>query len=236
MQLFENETFQSFDDRNSAATFSDMEFRNCEFDNCGLSITSKPELRTIVRNVSLINCKQWACYISRAHLQDVLVDTLGISGKPMFIFGAAFDRVTLRGKIGSVVIDYDDNPVTLDHPKLQKKQIDRFRAANDAFYRSVEWALDISQAAFSHLELRDFPGHLIRRDSETQFLFKRDRLHDEAWRDLPFEQTVSSMGCFRIKCGTQGSGVLIAPRRSRKFASMLRDLQMLRNAGFAEPE
>lgn len=53
MQVFANQTFKDFDDRDSGAVFSDMKFDHCHFDGCLLSKTQNPNLRTTIRNIFL---------------------------------------------------------------------------------------------------------------------------------------------------------------------------------------
>jgi hypothetical protein len=40
-------------------------------------------------------------------------------------------------------------------------------------YADIEWALDISEAVFSDVDLSYVPGDLVRRGPETQFLIRR---------------------------------------------------------------
>jgi hypothetical protein len=53
---------------------------------------------------------------------------------------------------------------------------DRLTAGIIAYYSGVDWALDISRAAFSDADFYYVPGHLARRDEESQFLLHRERV------------------------------------------------------------
>src|SRR5580704_18873513 len=103
MQIFHNRTFKSFDDRESAAVFSDIEFRECHFDNCAISMTHEPALRSTVRNISLIDCEVSACWIRAAVVEDMLVENLKTPGF-LHTFGAVFKHVVLRGRFDRLMI------------------------------------------------------------------------------------------------------------------------------------
>jgi hypothetical protein len=231
MQIFQNQRFESFDDRDSVAMFSDVEFRNCYFESCELSITRTPTLRSTVRNVGLINCSQRGSSISAAIVEDVLVDGLNTNGQLFQTWGAVFNRTVLQGKIDRVMISSAVLPGVIGPDEQQA-----FDKANTEYYRHVEWALDISKGEFKELCIRGLPGHLVRRDPETQFLVTRERAMSGEWKDLEFQENLLPISLEMFLQRGEPSIVLIAPKRHRKFKVYLDDMQLLRRRGVAEPD
>ena len=236
MQRFENQTFCDFDDRDSAAVFSDIEFYQCRFDGCLISITRNPNLRTTVRNVSLTNCALNGGSIGTAIIEDVVVNDLRISGLCQ-IFGAVFKHVTLCGRIGNFMANNDVLPDLFVNREYQHEDVELFREVNTAYYRHVDWAIDISQAEFAkEVDIRGVPGRLIRRDPETQILVMRERVLDSDWRDLPFKERLTPFSLDFMLKQELSDYVLVAPKRHRKFPLYLEDLRLLREAGIAESD
>lgn len=228
-QFFRNRTFDSVFDRDSAAVFGDMEFDRCCFKNCSISITFDPKLRSTVRNVRLADCKLHACSLSSAVIQDVTVDGLKTNG--LFqAWSPVFRHVTFKGYIEDVMISH------MVAPGIATAEQQRaFDEANEAFYADVDWALDIKEAEFGDLDLRGVPAKLIKRDPETQVIVTRAKAMKGDWRNLDLTGThwrVSLEGL--LKDGHMDT-VLIAPKRHKKFKALLRGLQLLREAGVAEP-
>jgi len=88
-RIFEMQTFESFYDRGSARLFESLEFRLCRFESCAISITHDPKLRSIVRNVRLIDYEQQGSAVDSAIVEDVLVD--GFKTHGLFLtYGAVF--------------------------------------------------------------------------------------------------------------------------------------------------
>src|SRR5262249_49564276 len=143
MQRFENQIFHRFVDHDSAAVFADVEFRRCDFKGCLVSITDNPNLRTTIRNVSLVECSENGGSIGTAIVENVIIEDLKTSG--LFqTFGAVFNRVTLRGKFDRLMISNDRLPDSSRNPGYEYDYVKLFRAANAEYYRHVDWALDIS--------------------------------------------------------------------------------------------
>ncbi|MGC4006431.1 MAG: hypothetical protein QM811_26215 [Pirellulales bacterium] len=232
MRLFQNESFDggSFVDRDSAATFCDLEFRKCYFQGCVLSITGDPAFRTKVQNVKLVNCSQRGGALYSAVLEDVLVD--GFKTHGLFqTFGAVFNRVVLKGKIDRLMLS-----TSVYQTQGVSEHLQSFHQANAEYYRNVEWALDISKAEFKELDVRGIPGHLIRRDPETQFLVTREKALQETWRSLDLQESIWSTAFWLLKQSSDQSTVLIAPKRHAKFQRYLADLKLMQSAGVIEPD
>lgn len=235
VQVFQNQKFHRFVDYDSGSVFSDLEFRNCDFQGCLVGITKNPTLRTTIRNMSLINCSDNGSSIGNAIIENVEVKNFKAPG--LFqTFGAVFQHVVLRGKFDRLMICSYELPDSSVNLPYQYEVVEAFREANAAYYHSVDWALDISRGEFKELDIRGVPGRLIRRDPETQILITRQRVLEGDWRDLPFKENLTPFSLDFMLKQEMADLVLVAPKRHRKFPLYLEDLQLLRAVGIAEPD
>ena len=231
MEIYRDQRFEDFTDRDSGAVLGDAEFHNCYFEGCALSITDDPERRCTIRNVRLTNCSQRGCSIDPAIIEDVLIDGFDTHGQPVQIWGAVFNRVVLRGKIDRMMISSVVD-VMGDKPHVQRA----FDEANAEYYRNVKWALDISQGEFKELDIRGLPARLIRRDPETQVVVTREKAVEGKWRELPFRERLWATSLNLLLDFNLPDMVLVAPKRHRKFQDYVADLKLLQEAGVAEPD
>ncbi len=228
MKRFENATFRSIRDRDSASHFHDLEFRGCHFESCGVSIASDPTLRSIVRNVEIHDCSQLGCSVRSAVIEETLVDGFNTRGQLLLVWAAVFSHVTLQGKIGRIMIS--ELPSSSGEGAID----DVFARANAEYYCNVDWALDISRGEFAEIDIRGVPGHLIRRDPETQVLITREQALAGEWQGLRYHHGAYQIALQLFLKRTEPSFVLVAEKRSPRFREKLRDLQLLRSAGVAE--
>ncbi|MCU0878358.1 MAG: hypothetical protein MUF06_11290 [Pirellulaceae bacterium] len=219
-----------FKDHGSRAVFSDLEFHECYFEGCTVSMTLEVGRRTTVRNIRLVDCSQRGCLIGCAIIEDCIVDGLNTHGQALRSMAAVFNRVIFRGKVGTIMIS--DLVSSFADESTQSK----FASANKEYYRSVDWAIDISEASCLEADLRGMPGHLVRRDPETQVLVTREKAQSNEWRDLPFKTGWWQTTCSIFLRGDQESTVVVAPKRSREFRELMHDLDLLRKAGISEPD
>lgn len=228
-KIFQDRKFNNFHDRNSGKTFSDLEFHRCYFESCRISWTRDPRRRTTVRNVKIIDCEQRGCALDAAVIADILVD--GFKTDTLFqTWGAVFKHVTLRGKLGDLMI----SPYTsvfiaraMKNFSVQKP----FDEANRLYYSSVDWALDIREAQFEDADLRGVPGMLILRDPETQFLITREKALDGKWKEIDLSGTHWKTSIEFFLETNLDSNVLVAPKRHPRFRPLLAGLWALRDAG-----
>jgi len=236
MKIFQNQKFHRFMDYDSGAFFSNLEFRNCDFQGCLVGITKNPKLRTTIQSVSLLDCTENGGSIGNVIVEDVLIENLKAPG--LFqTFGAVFKHVTLRGKFDRLMICNYELPDSSVNPAYEFERVDAFREANAEYYAHVDWALDISQAEFKSFELRGVPTNLVRRDPETQIVVTRQKALEGKWRELEFKDSLwpTALDMF-LHREDEPSYILVAPKRHRKFPIYLEDLQLLRDAGVAEPD
>lgn len=231
MIVFEQQVFKRFYDRDSAAVFESIEFRHCSFESSGISITRDPQLRSVIRDITLIDCEENGCAIESAILENVVVD--GFRTADLFqVFGAVFKHVTIRGKIGRLMI------TGKLAPSLGAKASDeaRFAAANSAYYSATDWALDISKAEFAEADLRGIPARLVRRDPATQVVVTREKVMRGDWRKLEFGDNLWPLCLKMFLRDGDPDIILIAPKQSRNFRCLVEGLELLRRAGVAESE
>ena len=230
MRTFEKLNVGRTRDRDSGAVFCDFEYRKCEFDDCELSLASRPELRCTIRNCHLQRCiVRQNCSINTAIVEDCVVDGLETRG-PVFVRGAVFKHVVLKGKVGRLILT---NPLG-EGPGFREQS--PFVAANSEYYRGVDWALDLTQCEAKELELSGVPGRLIRRDPTTQILVTRERALAVNWRELLLTGTPYLVALDLLTRYGGESDVLIAPHRHRSFQACIQAQKVLRDAGVAEPD
>jgi hypothetical protein len=161
----------------------------------------------------------------------VLIDELNTNGQLLQVWGAAFKHVTLQGRIDrlmlspAVILTDPDSPINK-----------AFASANSKFYNEMDWALDISQAEASELEIQGIPAQLIRRDAETQVVITAANAIKNGFDRLNFGKSHWNFSIqFMLNRGEKDI-VLVAPKRSPKFKALLEVLQMLRSEGIAESD
>ena len=146
-------------------------------------------------------------------------------------WGAVFKHVTLRSKIGRIMVSPFVAP-----GKATPEQQRAFDAANAAYYANVDWALDISEAEFEECDLRRVPAHLVRRDPETQVVVKRENALRGEWRKLDLSRTYWASAIEGFLAEGDRDVILVAGKRQKGFRDLLDGLEKLREAGVAEPD
>jgi hypothetical protein len=230
MRTFENEEFTAFYDR-GGNVYEDLHFKRCTFVSSSISITEDPANRTTVRNVTLERCRVVGSAVDCAVVEDVLVDGLQTSDLHQ-AWGALFRHVTLRGKIGRLMV----TPLISSRHRNTPEQA-AFDEQREAYYETIDWALDISEAEAVELQLAGIPARLIRRDPETQAVITRQAALSGEWRELELVQkTVLGLAINQMLKRGDDDIVLVAERRARDFKQMVAGIQELRAAGVAEPD
>lgn len=219
-------------DRGGLRIHGPMTLTDCRFQNCALSLTTNIDLRSEISNVTLVRCSAHQCDIGPAILRNINIDSLDASDL-LIVWGAVFDRVKISGPIGKLKINQ------FVHPSQRSREVQEpFDQHRTQFYRSVEWALDISEARFKEFDLRGIPAHLIRRDPESQVVVTRDRALQEGWRDaLSAKNTLWPFAIDLFLSDGDADVVLVAPLGAPKAKrdSLLEGLKELRKLGVAEP-
>lgn len=133
-------------------------------------------------------------------------------------------HVILRGPIDAL---------DLRSPRqLRDPQRPSLAQIHDHFYRSVDWALDISEARFKRCDVGGVPGHLVRRDPGTQVLITRERALAGPWREVTADH-FWRIGIERLLESGEESEVFVACPRGGRFEQELALIARLREAGIA---
>jgi hypothetical protein len=155
----------------SPVVLADFSVANMSINNCDIPFERQPERRARLSNISISHCEHYACSVEGAIIRDVTVTELrGSSKAPTYLRGCVYSRVTLRGRMGGLWLWHLVNCLH-DDPQLEAA----YRAANEAEYRTIDWALDITEAQFGHFFLlAGIPTSLIRRSPERHFVLTRE--------------------------------------------------------------
>ncbi len=114
--------------------------------------------------------------------------------------------------------------------------VDAFERDNARIYADTDWALDISAAEFEEFDIRNVPADLIRRDSETQVIVRRERVAEteKIWRNLDLAGTPWALGLTNMLAQGLRDKLLVAPKRRKDFDRWLSGLRLLQREGIAE--
>lgn len=148
-------------------------FEECTFDNvvCG---TFRSELvfpRIRVTRLELRRCMIFNCGIGPIIVSDTRVSELR-TGDIQILWGTIFERTILEGKVGRVKVNkvIDSVPETA----LQAS----YDADRHQHYERVDWALDLTKARPSMLELEGIPASKLILDGDSQCVLSRSRARE----------------------------------------------------------
>ena len=228
-KVFKDQEFRSIYDANSGHIYEDLEFVKCVFISSALSITRKPKLRSIVRNVKITLCEEKGCALEAAVIEDAVVD--GLKTSDLFqCWGAVYKHVVLKGNIGRIML----SPIIATALAKLNEQT-AFDKANSDYYEMVDWALDISEGIFYECEIQGIPSKLIRMDKETQIVISREKALEGTWKKLDLSKTHWATSIkFFLERG-EPDVILVAPKRHPKYKDLLDGLKMLKDLGIADP-
>ena len=159
----------------------DIQFDDCKFVGANLVTYGSPQHRSSARRVRLNRCSVNSFSAKGAILEDIVVDGLRVSVHPFRIDGCALRHVVLSGVGGRFLLSpeidfFGDTPETVASNAA-------FAQANAEYYKSVDWALDISKAKVACFEIRGaIPPHLIIRNPDEQFLMSREVALSGKWK------------------------------------------------------
>jgi hypothetical protein len=230
---YKNQTFRSLFDRGDALVLENMQFEDCMFENCAISLTKDVNRRSVVRNVTLKNCASNGCGVGPVILEDVNIDGLATNDL-LIIWAATFHHVKLSGEIGKIKINSWAHFV--DRTEATQKP---FAGQRENLYRSIDWALDISEARFKGFDATGIPARLFRRDPESQAVVTQDRVTVENGQRIARADGNPWLPWIRGALSDGFSdGVLVTPLGApkKKRDEFLRGLRQLRELGIVEPE
>ena len=231
MNVIRNQQFFRARDYGCAYVWEDYRLENCEFHNCRFSTTKDITKRSIARNIELINCSAIDCDIDPAVLEDIYVKDLKVH-EIFILWDPLFKHVTLEGKIGTLKINNQITCVDWD-PEIQRD----FDLAKEAYYKDLDWALNISKAEFTdEFDMRGIPARLVHIDPDTQGIVTRESVSQLGWRERVRQRSEDDLWVFAIdeliNSGDEDL-VLAAPRGAsqKKFQPQLDSLNELKDLG-----
>lgn len=170
MQNIDDKQFRMvFDD--GGKVFEALRVTNSSFDNCGMSLSKRPSMMSLVRNVHVSNCKVINSEIGPTVIEDVEIDGLEVN-PILLLWSCFFRRVSFSGKIGKIKINLEPFAFCTDAGVLAA-----FAELRAAFYEATDWALDISRAKFVDFACKGVPLALTKRDPETQVIIRKRDFH-----------------------------------------------------------
>jgi hypothetical protein len=109
-----------------------------------------------------------------------------------------------------------------------------FRSANESFYRTVDWALDIRECTAESLSILGIPADLIRIDPQRQIRIYRERIEsDRQWYDA-CEGTWWRAGVADLLTSSFADTVLVSPGTTLPD-SYAQAIDQLNSLGFSRP-
>jgi hypothetical protein len=221
-QQLTGRTFENVRSFGGSHTYHEIDLDRVKFTGCVLGQQNDPEFGFVVRDVTATRCRTDNCRVQGVRFEDVTVD--GLATKHQDLGGCLFKHVTLKGRIGPIMT----TPVNRALPVETREAMN---AAMVAYYKDVDWALDISAAEFSDADFYMVPGDLVRRDPETQFLLRRDVVAQAGEESLPIGPRIAAS---RFESTPFDSIVAVVSRRSKNFTRDLDEFEQVRKAGLAE--
>jgi hypothetical protein len=216
----------------STTGFSDYDCARVLFDSCFVVPSSVPGEFTAFADVTLTDVSQVNCALTTCRLERISVSGMKRMGSdPLFLWGCVFNQVELAGRISGLKINRRVSPWTT--PAEQ----DVWDLAVSAYYKDVDWALDISKAKFAGgVTFEALPGDKIKRNVETQVLVRRETLDAAAdWQKLDFDDSAIDIALSWFLDGSQFDSVVLAARTASKHgAKDVAVLDMLRKRELAE--
>jgi len=209
--------------------FADLTIDRCNFDNCSIRDSR-------ISRIHAHGNKCWSCDFHNIVIEDSVIDGLAATiesggGKrmPIYIWGGRFKHLVLRGRIGSLLLN---QPYDWVHRKPWPKEgLDEHRT----YYKDIDWALDISNAAFTSVPSLRFapPVDLIRTNPAHQAVVTRRAASSDSWRDLDigvWSVVIEGM----LRNPWPDGVVLAAAMGGREIDKELSGLKVLQEAGIAE--
>ena len=229
--IVSGEKFQQRFDRQGELIISDAEFVDCTFNNCAFSMTDQLPRRSIVRNTAFRNTVALNCNVGPAILEEVVIDGIE-TGDILLVWSPFLRHVVLRGNVGTLKVN--SVPGIESDPRAREE----FRVARLDYYSSVDWAVDISEAAFKDCTLRGIPASKVRRDPRTQVVVRRETVSRQEWRSRVSPTAsywVDVIDIF-LSRAEDDDLVLIAPKlvAAKRLSQLVGGLRHLQEIGVAE--
>jgi hypothetical protein len=198
----ENEVFDGVRLEATAASplvIEGPDFKRCQFHWCGIEShdgpTEKPRqgvVHATVRGVTLMRCR-----LSKMHVWDVVFEDCVLDHPKVVsqnvLKGCVYRHVTIRGDAGFLcledhyAVDETEREVRVSAPTAEERA--RRREWDEAYYRDVDWALDVREANTRSMRIENVPPRLVRRDPARLLLVWSKGLTHPVWRSRALAKT-----------------------------------------------
>lgn len=221
---YENQEFQHLRLGERPHSFESISVRGGELFDCVIVQVDDPAypIRVVdseIAGTRLVNSGAFGVWF-----EDVTVADCPTPADPVFLDGCLFRHVVLRGRLGSWQFREMPNSIPGDIRQA-------FAEVGRQYYAECEYALDMTEAVFESVSMYCLPGKLIRRDPETQFLVRKEKLVSADLSMLPRSMQR------RLKRASRGpfdSTVLVVGREEPDFKESLAAHRQLIDIGIAE--
>jgi hypothetical protein len=214
---------------------ADLRLDRCTFEGAGLTpdwAKPQPLRRPTLRNLVLRDTKAYHGYLEGAIIEDVTVENTEAGKSPLFLRGNAYRHVTLKGRIAPLEIRGKVFP-GYPRPEAEARVTSVWDQANAAYYETVDWAIDITEATYAALSISGVPTRLIRRNPENTAVVTRQTALQGKWKDLAMKRGLLNVVISWFVDDGYEDVLLIACPKSKRYEDDLADLAILRDAGVA---
>lgn len=198
-----------------------MQIDGLSLENCRTEQGLPDDQRPVIEQCSFRRVTVKRSRLIGAVLRDVTIDGIRGDMDSRFLTANEFERVTIRGKVGDLVIGTLPSHLPFEEPYR--------RVLAEADSSSSEWSLDVS-GALGKVSIRGYSAARIRIDPETQAVVRRVDLLDGRWRPLVEGTLFTVQIDLALRMGWPDV-VLVADRATRRFGADMKALARLRAEG-----
>jgi len=207
-------------------------FEDCRFEQPWIGEKGWKRPSATFENITLVMCRTFFPHINQVILRNCSIEGGLMVREIALVFGALFDQVKVSGKIGSVNVF----PL-VDLLESNHRHQGAYDEYSRQFYESVEWALDISEASFSALQIHGVPPAKVIINGHDQVLVSREKCESEnAWQieEYPASDYWRDVIEMRLE-ENNDEFILVAPRKKTKAKTLpyVEGLQYLVDVGVA---
>lgn len=165
MTTYKSKTFKQLYDR-GGGIYSNLNIHDCNFDNCGISLVSKIDQRSVATKLNISDCSMLNCAIGPLLLSDSNICDLK-TGDIQIFWGTVFERVKLIGKFGRIKINN-----RIHDPYATQNEQQSFDSNRIELYKKIDWALDIREMKASLFMIEGVPAQNILHNKDTAIALK----------------------------------------------------------------
>lgn len=190
-------------------------------EDCRTELGPPDELRPIIEQCEITRLTLKRSSLIGAIVRDVTVNGIRADAISGFFTANEFERVTIMGNVGQLVIRARPSYEPLEEPYTNAL------ASIDA--SSPEWSLDIAQAR-GKISIRGYAADRVRIDPETQAVVRRADVVDGRWQALVAGTLVTPQIELALGMGWPDV-VLVADRSTDRLDADMAALARLRAEG-----